>query len=181
MCIAFFVTWYCDGSTVEKVVNVTAAACGVSNTIAYECKKEMKNVKDGHVSGLKDGRKKSKTPERNNCKQFPEWVESQIRNLIHRDFFMKNLTPTLHKIHAAIKSDPVLPNISLSALHKLLLRIGFVYKSRKRNSILMERPDITEWRHRYLRAIRKHRYVSACPQSECKQTGDFDFGLRFRF
>ena len=47
--------------------------------------------------------------------------------------------------------------ISLCALHKLLLRIGFVYRSRKRNSILMERPDITEWRYRYLRAIRKHR------------------------
>ena len=40
---------YCDGSTVEKVVSVTAAACGVSNTIVYECKKEMKKVKDGHV------------------------------------------------------------------------------------------------------------------------------------
>ena len=78
---------HCDGSTVEKVVNVTAAACGVSNTIVYECNTEMKKVKDGHISGVKDGRKKSKTPERNNCKQFPEWVESQIRNMIHRDFF----------------------------------------------------------------------------------------------
>lgn len=147
----------CKDSTVEKVVDVTAAACGVSNTIVYECKREFKNFTNGLSSAIKDGRKKTKTPDRSNCKKYPEWVESQVRNLVHRDFFMKNVPPTLKKVHDAIRNDPVLPNISLSGLHKILLRIGFVYTSRKRNSLLMERPDITEWRHKYLRAIKKHR------------------------
>jgi len=117
----------------------------------------MKEVHDGATSSVKDGRKSSKNTERKHLRKYPEWAESRLRNMIHRDFFMKNVPPTLRRIHAAIKADQILPDITLTALHKILLRIGFAYKSRKRNSILMERPDITEWRHRFLRAIRKHR------------------------
>nr|CAD7392592.1 unnamed protein product [Timema cristinae] len=35
--------------------------------------------------------------------------------------------------------------------------IGFKFIRRKRNSLLLDRDDIVAWRHRYLRAIKKHR------------------------
>ena len=147
----------CATETVRKVASVTAAACGISVQQVYVCKKEQKNVKDGTISGLKDGRKKGSKPDREHLKVYPEWAEGMLRNKIHREFFMNNIPPTLRKVHEAIKNDPILPNITITGLHRVLLRIGFIYRSRKRNSVLMERPDITEWRHRFLRAIRKHR------------------------
>ena len=147
----------CPNETVSKIASVSAAACGVSKSAVYVSKREFKRVHVGTANSVQDGRRTGNKPDRNHLRKYPEWAESLLRNKIHRDFFMKNIPPTLLKVHAAIKADPILPNITLTALHKILLRIGFVYKSRKRNSVLMERPDITEWRHRFLRAIRKHR------------------------
>ncbi len=144
-------------SSVEKIIECTAAACGVSKTAVYNLKKESKDISNGQATELKDGRYQNKTPNREHLREYPEWVESAIRNKIHREFFQKNLPPTLRKLHVAVRSDPTLPNITLGALHKMLLKIGFVYKSQKRNAVFMERPDILEWRHRYLRAIRKYR------------------------
>nr|CAD7256674.1 unnamed protein product [Timema shepardi] len=40
---------------------------------------------------------------------------------------------------------------------RFLIDIGFKFIRRKRNSLLLDRDDIIAWRHRYLRAIKKHR------------------------
>ena len=80
-----------------------------------------------------------------------------IRHIVRRDFFANNEPPTLKKIHAAVRADSTLPNLCLGTVHKILKELGFVYTKAKRNSNLIERPDIIEWRHRYLRKIRKHR------------------------
>jgi transposase len=134
----------------EDVVQRTADATGVSQSTIYRIKKEKNQGK------VQDGRRnvKNKKP---STQHFEEWVGSLIRNKIHRDFFSENRLPTLRKLHAAVRADPTIPTVSLSTLHRILRRIGFIYRSRKRNSVLLERPDITEWRHRYLRSIRKHR------------------------
>ncbi|XP_072022525.1 uncharacterized protein [Amphiura filiformis] len=68
-----------------------------------------------------------------------------------------NKQPTLQKVHAAVRTDPDLPNLSISSIRRILCELGFVYSSRKRNSILLERPEIVQWRHQYLRKIKKHR------------------------
>jgi len=70
---------------------------------------------------------------------------------------MKNEPPTLAKVHSSVRSDPDLPNLSISTIHRIMKELGFVYSTRKRNSVLIERPEITEWRHRYLRKIKQHR------------------------
>ena len=135
----------------EDIVQKTADATGVSKSTIYRIKKEKLR---GDVQG---GRRKVLEQKKPSTQHFEEWVGCLIRNKIHRDYFAENKLPTLRKLHAAIRVDPSIPNVSLSTLHRILRKIGFIYRSRKRNSVLLERPDITEWRHRYLRSIRKHR------------------------
>ncbi|KAM7308522.1 uncharacterized protein ISCGN_012156 [Ixodes scapularis] len=53
--------------------------------------------------------------------------------------------------------DDVLPSCSGSTLYRLLKDMGFEKQKRNRNSFLIEREDIVEWRWRYLRAIGKQR------------------------
>ena len=44
-----------------------------------------------------------------------------------------------------------------SHLHKLLKKMGFSFKFRGKERLIYERSDITAWRERYLRAIKKFR------------------------
>ena len=144
------------GCPIEDIVARTVSATGVSQRSVYRIKKEMKTVLNNDDVQIKDGRKKT-TGFQKTTKKYDEFVKCAIRNKIHRDFFHQNKQPTLRKIHAAVRSDPVLPNISISTIRKILCEIGFVYSKRKRNSILIEKPEIMEWRHRYLRRMRRHR------------------------
>lgn len=45
----------------------------------------------------------------------------------------------------------------MTKLQKVLKHLKFKYTSRKRNSCLIDREDITLWRQKYLLAIRQHR------------------------
>ena len=141
----------------EDVEFRTGQATGIAASTIKRLKKDRKSMfmQDGpcnHDHTYSFGRKK-----RNVNRKFDEFTHCAIRQKVHRDFFALNKPPTLRKLHSAIKEDNTIPNMSLSTLHRVMKRIGMAYNTRKRNSILLERPDITEWRHRYLRAIRKHR------------------------
>ena len=137
----------------EEIVERTAAATGISKSTVYRIKSERKNeANQSRAQG-----KFHRTPRRSRKRKCDEFDECQIRQKIHREFFFKNKLPTLTTLQTSIQEDPGLPTVSRSTLATILRRIGFMYKSRKRNSFLCERPEIQMWRHRYLREIRKHR------------------------
>lgn len=146
-------------SLIDDIVKETAAATKLSVRSIYRIKDEMKNAVFEDIK-IKDGKKKCVTFKKPGSKVYDNHVMSAIRNKVHRDFFQKNQPPTLKKVHAAVRSDPDLPNLCISTVHKILKELGFIYSSRKRNSVLIERPEIMEWRHTYLRKIKKYRHQS---------------------
>ncbi|KAG0413387.1 hypothetical protein HPB47_009471 [Ixodes persulcatus] len=100
-----------QGKNVVEVVNLTAAATGISVSSVYEIKRGFKRA-NGAV----------KSP----SKKRPKFAEKRKR-------------------------------ISNHDACTLTADMGFEKQKRNRNSFLIEREDIVEWRRRYLRAIGKHR------------------------
>ena len=78
-----------------------------------------------------------------------------IRRIVH--YFCKaNESPTLKKIHAAVKSQLNFP-YGRENLRQILIKIGFQYRKRGRERIFYERTDIVSWREKYLRRIKQIR------------------------
>ena len=78
-----------------------------------------------------------------------------IRRIVH-DFYEANESPTLKKIHAAVKSQLRFP-YGRENLRQNLIKIGFRYRKRGRERIFYERGDIVSWREKYLRRIKQVR------------------------
>ena len=71
-------------------------------------------------------------------------------------FYKANESPTLKKIHAALKSQLNFP-YGRENLRQILIKIGFRYRKRGRERIFYERGDIVSWREKYLRRIKQIR------------------------
>ena len=78
-----------------------------------------------------------------------------IRRIVHY-FYKANESPTLQKIHAAVKSQLNFP-YGRENLRQILIKIGFRYRKRGRERIFYERGDIVSWREKYLRRIKQIR------------------------
>ena len=78
-----------------------------------------------------------------------------IRRIVHY-FYKANESPTLKKIHAAVKSQLNFP-YGRENLRQILIKIGFRYRKRGRERIFYERGDIVSWREKYLRRIKQIR------------------------
>ena len=78
-----------------------------------------------------------------------------IRRTVH-DFYKANESPSLKKIHAAVKSQLNFP-YGRENLRQILINIGFRYRKRGRERIFYERGDIVSWREKYLRRIKQIR------------------------
>ncbi|XP_022174483.1 uncharacterized protein LOC111036671 [Myzus persicae] len=79
-----------------------------------------------------------------------------IRRKIHK-FWSDREFPTLDKILQVINEDKDLPDFSRTSLYRLLKSMDFEYVKQGRNSALIEKTEIVDWRRRYLRAIRRYR------------------------
>ncbi|XP_035233696.1 uncharacterized protein LOC118205516 [Stegodyphus dumicola] len=71
--------------------------------------------------------------------------------------FLRNEIPTVQKVAKVINDEADLPNMSIRTVGRIMNDLGFAYRKRKHQSILIERADIQCWRHRYLRDIKKFR------------------------
>ena len=71
-----------------------------------------------------------------------------IRRIVH-DFYKANESPTLKKIHAAMKSQLNFP-YGRENLRQILIKRG-------RKRIFYERGDIVSWKEKYLRRIKQIR------------------------
>ena len=88
-------------------------------------------------------------------KETPQFDLDAIRRIVHY-FYKANESPTLKKIHAAVKSQLNFP-YGLENLRQILIKIGFRYRKRGRERIFYERGDIVSWREKYLRRIKQIR------------------------
>ncbi|XP_076651823.1 uncharacterized protein LOC143358530 [Halictus rubicundus] len=73
------------------------------------------------------------------------------------EFWFRREIPNMKKILEAVNTDEELPSFSESSLYRLLKRMGFKFIVRKRNSALIDQPDIVCWRQQYIRKIRSLR------------------------
>ena len=95
---------------------------------------------------------------RNTPNPFPEvdgFDLDAIRRIVHY-FYKANESPTLKKIHAAVKSQLNFP-YGRENLRKILVKIGFRCRKGGREQIFYERGDIVSWREKYLRRIKQIR------------------------
>lgn len=82
--------------------------------------------------------------------------KSAIRRKIHSFWFNREI-PTISKVLIAINEDTTLPNFKRSSFQNILKDLQFVYTKKFRNSTLLEKNDIVNWRRRYLERIRHYR------------------------
>ncbi|XP_040068138.1 uncharacterized protein LOC120841325 [Ixodes scapularis] len=141
-------------TNVVEVVNLTAAATGTSVSSVYEIKRGFKRANGAVKSPSKECPKFAE--KRKRISKHDACTLTAVRSCLH-SFFRRGEIPTLKKIAARLQEHDVLPSCSRSTLYRLLKDMGFEKQKRNRNSFLIEREDIVEWRRRYLRAIGKHR------------------------
>ncbi|XP_027843956.2 uncharacterized protein LOC114124782 [Aphis gossypii] len=98
--------------------------------------------------------KKRKTPAI--VDKIDEFDKNAIRQLIH-NFWRRREVPTIPKILTAINEDETLPNFKRTSFQKVLKDLQFEYVKKNRNSALLEREDLINWRRDYLRKIRHYR------------------------
>lgn len=99
-----------------------------------------------------------------------DFILCAIRRKVHQFYFNHEL-PTLDKVFKVVNDDDEdLPSFKRSTMYKILKKLNFQYTKRSRKSILLDRPDLQNWRRNYLMKMKdfrkqnKHIYYS--PGSE---------------
>lgn len=78
-----------------------------------------------------------------------------IRRKVH-SFFRRREIPNIDKILEEVNGDETLPNFCRTTMYNMLRELGFRFRKRERQSILLERDDIVLWRRDYIRKIRQY-------------------------
>lgn len=137
-----------------KKSNLRAASyTGISIHTVSKIRKEC--VMAGESSFSTPGKKRPWSEDKKfQCDDFDRRV---IRDIINDFYLVQKKVPTVPKLLVAIKEKINFP-WSAQTLRRLLHSMGFKWKKcQKYRKILIERPDIVNWRARYLRAVRQYR------------------------
>ncbi|KAH6927694.1 hypothetical protein HPB50_007286 [Hyalomma asiaticum] len=119
-----------DSASVDALIKRTAKLTQVSERTLYRWKTEMEDA--GEV--------------------LPPKKRSCGKGLVH-GFFEKGKVPTIAKVVQRFKKDETLPTVSMATIQRMLKKLGFRYKKRSRNALLIEATHIVQSRRRYLRQI----------------------------
>ena len=138
----------------KKKITKTALYEEMGKALGTSVRSVRRVVNEGCEPGQSDRLSK----EKKHPKPFPKvdgFDLDAIRRIVH-DFYKANESPTLKKIHAAVKSQLNFP-YGRENLLQILIKIGFRYRKRGRERIFYERGDIVSWREKYLRRIKQIR------------------------
>lgn len=138
-----------DNKTVDEVVSKTANISGVSSSSVYRI---LREYRANH--SLADPKKYPSRKKINDA--IDDFDRNAIRRIVH-NFFFHNELPTVDKVLRVVNEDKDLPDFKRSTFYNLLKEMGFQYKKRGRNSLLLEKEEIVVWRREYLRKIKKFR------------------------
>lgn len=126
---------------------------GISERTISRIRKECKEAGDSNLST--PGKHRHRPSTRN--VEIDNFDLHVIRNTIHDFYIVQKQVPTCPKLLAAVKEKIDFP-WGVDSLRKILKTMGFRWKkSQNKRKVLMERPDILNWRWRYLKSIRKAR------------------------
>ncbi|KAH6944862.1 hypothetical protein HPB50_005635 [Hyalomma asiaticum] len=143
--------------SVEDTSKFVADMLGVSVRTVFRVREE---VKASHLSGGKlttPSRKRPRNAEkRRRSAKFDSFTLCALRSCVH-NFFRRNEIPTVEKITTEFSERMELQSLRRCTVRRLLAEIGFKHEKRSRNSLLIDRADITDWRDRYLRDVERYR------------------------
>ena len=94
-----------------------------------------------------------KRPNRKKFTKLDSFDLSVIRRIIH-SFYSRNESPTLTKLLKKLKEEINFP-CGRTHLFRLLKTLGFKYKKRGRESILIERSDLIMWRESFFKTYQR--------------------------
>lgn len=81
---------------------------------------------------------------------------SVIRNKVY-EMYKENIMPSVRILHHRLQTDNCEIECSVSSLHRVLRKIGFVYKKIDKRSVLLESKRMCELRHQFLVKIKQYR------------------------
>lgn len=137
---------------IQQAQKRTAAATGVSMRTVTRIKQEA------NISPILStpGKRRRPNQKRNVLLSVDDFDLCVIRQTVN-EFYANNKIPSLTTLLPVIKEKIDFP-WKKETLRKLLHKIGFRWKrSPDKRTVAMERPDIVQWRFRYLRDIKKFR------------------------
>ncbi|KAF8785317.1 uncharacterized protein LOC129958799 isoform X1 [Argiope bruennichi] len=133
-------------------IKKAAEANGVSTRTVNRIKREVKNTGDVK-SPLKRRRIGKLICSSTSLDDFDFCV---IRQTVS-EFYARNEVPSLRTLLPAVKEKINFP-WKVKTLRHVLQKIGFKWKrSVDKRKIVMKRPDIVQWKYKYLRDIKKYR------------------------
>ncbi|KAH9378905.1 hypothetical protein HPB48_011130 [Haemaphysalis longicornis] len=89
-------------------------------------------------------------------KQLDNFDLSVLRRVVH-SFFERNELPSVPKLTEYFRNEDDLPTVAPVTMRRMLNKLGFRFKKRSRNALLIEATHIVQWRCKYLREIQELR------------------------
>ncbi|KAH6925896.1 hypothetical protein HPB50_011811 [Hyalomma asiaticum] len=146
-------TYWCNKQpehSVEDTSKFVADMLAVSVRTVFRVREE---VKASHFSGAKlttPSRKRPHNAEKGRrSMKLHSFTLCALRSRVH-NLFRRNEIPTVEKITTEFSERMELQSLRRCTVRRLLAEIGFKHEKRSRNSLLIDRDDITDWRDRYL-------------------------------
>lgn len=126
---------------------------GISKNTVSTIRKESKNAENTTLTT--PGKKRKRPVERNVV--VDSFDRRVIRDIIQHFYTVEKKVPTCPKLLVAIRERINFP-WGVHSLRRLLIDMGFKWKKCQSNRIvLIERPDIVNWRCKYLQEVRRFR------------------------
>ncbi|XP_037500194.1 uncharacterized protein LOC119374209 [Rhipicephalus sanguineus] len=143
--------------SVEDTSKFVAEMLGVSESTVFKVRREAKASSSSGGNLSTPSRKRPRNAEkRRRSTKYDSFTLCALRSCVH-DFFRRNEIPTVEKITNEFSNRMDLPSLKRCTVRRLLAEIRFKYEKRCRNSLLIDRDDIVEWRNRYLRDVERYR------------------------
>ncbi|XP_037505857.1 uncharacterized protein LOC119382214 [Rhipicephalus sanguineus] len=142
---------------VEDTSKFVADMLGVGQMTVFRVREEVKaqDFSGGKLTTPSRKRPRNAEKTRRSAK-FNSFTLCALRSSVY-DFFRHNEIQTVEKITAEFSERMEHPPLRRCTVRRLLAEIGFKHKKRSRNSLLIDRDDITDWRNRYLRDMARYR------------------------
>lgn len=160
--IVYNVAEFCSSEASSKSVLIplpqalkrASRASGVSEASIKKIRNEVSAL--GSSTVLKSPGKHRKRPSERNC-EIDDFDKCVIRQTIQDFYIRERKVPSLRKLLPVLK-EKIGFSWKKDTLCKVLHSMNFRWKKcANERKVLMERPDIVFWRHKYLREMKRHR------------------------
>ena len=142
----------------EKRAGRTILKSNVTDRVARACHLSTSTVAKICRQGKSGNQFSTPTKRYEACRtkiNVDDFDRQAIRRVVH-GFYERHEYPTVLSLLEELKTRQLFHG-GKNALHKLLLEMGFKYRTNDNKHYILERPDIVQQRHSYLRVMKANR------------------------